>query len=50
MQIVSQIDDVVQITKNVTLAPFGTMKAMGVTKAPNHYKDVNVAIHDLPNE
>ena len=50
MQIVSQIDDVVKITKDVTLAPFGTIKVKGFTKVPNHYKGVNVTIDDLPNE
>ena len=49
-QIVSQINNVVKITKDTTIAPFETIKIKGVTKAPNHYKCVNVAIDDLPNE
>ena len=49
-QIVSQIDNVVKITKDVTLVLFGTIKGKGVTKIPNHYKCVNVTIDDLLNE
>ena len=49
-QIVSQIDNIVKITKDVTIAPFGTIKVKGVTKAPHHYKHVNVTSDDLPNE
>ena len=50
VQIVSQINHVVKMTKDVTIAPFGTIKVKGVIKAPNHYKYVNVTINDLPNE
>ena len=49
-QIVSQINNIVKVTKDATIAPFGTIKVKGVTKAPNHYKHVNVTIHDLLNE
>ena len=50
VQIVSQIADVAKITKDVTLPPFGKMKARGVNKVSNHYKHGNVTINDLPNE
>ena len=50
VQIVSKINNVVKITRDVTLTPFGTIKFKGVTKTPNHYKCVNVTIDDLPNE
>ena len=50
MQIVSQIDDVIKITNDVTLVPFQTIKVKSVTKTPNHYKHVNVTIDDLLNE
>ena len=49
-QIVSQIDNVVKITRDVTSVPFGSIKVKGVTKTLNHYKCVNVAIDDLLNE
>ena len=47
VQIVSQINNIMKITKNTTMAPFGTIKVKGVIKAPNHYKHINVAINDL---
>ena len=47
---VSQINNVVEITKDVAIAPFGTLKIKGVIKAPNHYKHVNVMMDDLPDE
>ena len=50
LQIVSQINYVVTITKDVTIAPFGTIKVKGIIISPNHYKSVNVTINDLPNE
>ena len=49
-QIVSQINNVVKITKNTTMTPFETIKVKGVIKAPRHYKCINVAIDDLPDE
>ena len=49
-QIVSQINNVVKINKDATIAPFGTIKVKGIIKAPNHYKHVNVMIDDLPEE
>ena len=33
MQIVSQINNIVKITKDTTMAPFGTIKVKGVIKA-----------------
>ena len=50
VQIVSQINNVEKITKDPTIAPFGTIKVKGVIKAPNHYKCINVAIDDRPDE
>ena len=49
-QIVSQIDSFVTITKYTTMIPFETIKVKGVIKAPRHYKHINVAIDDLPDE
>ena len=49
-QIVSQVDNVVKITKDMTIAPFETIKLKGVIKAPSHYKHINVTIDDLPDE
>ena len=49
-QIVSQINNVVKITKDTTIVPFETVKVKGVSKAPNHYKCVHVTIDDLPNK
>ena len=46
--IVSKIDSIVKVTKNITITPFGTMKVRGVIKTPNHYKCINVVIDDLP--
>ena len=50
VKIVSQINNVVKITKDTTIAPFKTVKVKGVIKAPNHYVCVNVTIDDLTNE
>ena len=49
-QIVSQINNVMKITKNTTMTPFETIKVKGVIKAQRHYKCINVAIDDLPDE
>ena len=49
-QIVSQINNVLKITKDATTAPFGTIKVKGVIKASNQYKHVNVMIDGLPDE
>ena len=45
--IVSQIDNVVKVTKDTTMRPFETIKIKGVVKAPRHYKHINVTIDDL---
>ena len=45
-QIVSQIDNVVKVTKDATMTPFETIKVKGVIKAPRHYKHINVTIGD----
>ena len=50
VQIVSQINNIVKITKDTTMAPFGTIKVKGVIKAPSHYKCINVTIDDLLDE
>ena len=47
-QIVSRIDSIVKIARDITTVPFGTMKVKGVIKTSNHYKHVNVVIDDLP--
>ena len=49
-QIVSQMNNVVKITKDAIIAPFETIKVKDVIKAPNYYKCVNVTTDDLPNE
>ena len=46
-QIVSQIDNVVKITKDTTMTPFETIKVKGVIRAPRHCKCINVMIDDL---
>ena len=50
VQMVSQINNIVKITKDTTMAPFGTIKVKAVIKVPSHYKHVNVNINDHPNE
>ena len=50
MQIVSQMNNVVKITKDAPIAQLGTIKVKGVIEAPNHYKCVNIMINDLPDE
>ena len=37
-QIVSEINNVVRITKDITVAPFGAIKVKCVIKVLNHYK------------
>ena len=46
-QIVSQIGNVVKITKDPTMTPFETIKVKDVIRAPGHYKCINVVIDDL---
>ena len=48
--IVSQINNVMKITKDMTVAPFEAIKVKGVIKALNHYKCINVMINDLLDE
>ena len=48
--IVSQIDNVVKMTKDTTMTPFETINVKGVIKAPRHYKHINATIDDLPDE
>ena len=50
IQIVSQINNIITMTKDATIAPFGSIRVKGVTKAPNHYKCINVTIDDPPNK
>ena len=47
VQIVSQTDNVLTVTKDTTMTPFETIKVKGVIKAPRHYKHFNVMIDDL---
>ena len=49
-QIVSKIDNVLKIARDVTIVLFGTMEVKGVIKTPNHYKHVNVVVGDLPED
>ena len=49
-QIVSQIDSVVEITEDAKMSPFETIKVKGFIRSPNHYKDINVIIDDLPED
>ena len=48
-QIVSQIDNIVKVTKDTAMTPFETIKVKAVIKAPRYYKCINVAIDDLPD-
>ena len=50
MQIVSQVDRIVKITKDTTITPFRTIKVKGFIRGPNHYKHINVVIDDLPED
>ena len=55
VQIVSKINHVVKITKDVTIVPFGTiqvkgLKVKGVIKVLNQYKHVNVVINAFLDE
>ena len=47
-QIVSKIDGILKIAKDSTIVLFGTIEVKGIIKTPNHYKQVNVAVDDLP--
>ena len=39
-QIVSKIDNIVNIAIDMNIVPFGTVEVKGAIKAPNHYKHV----------
>ena len=41
-QIVSQMDNVVKVTRDTTMTSFETIKVKRVIKAPRHYKHINV--------
>ena len=46
--IVSKLDSDVKLAKDMTIGPFETVKVRGIlTKAPNHYKRINVVVDDL---
>ena len=47
-QIISKIDKVLKIAKDMTVDPFGMIEVKGVIKTPNHYKHVNVVVDNLP--
>ena len=38
VQIVSKIESIVKIARDITIVPFGTMEVKGVIKTSNHYK------------
>ena len=48
-QIVSQIDNIVKVTKDTTMTPLETIKIKGVIKVQRHYKHINIMIDDLPD-
>ena len=47
-QIISKIDNVLKIAKDMTIVPFGMIEVKGVIKTPKHYKHVNVVVDNLP--
>ena len=47
-QLISKIDNVLKIAKDITVVPFGMIECKGVIKTPNHYKHVNVIVDNLP--
>ena len=49
-RIISKIDNVLKITRDATIVPFGTIEVKGVIKTPNHYEHVNVVVDDLPED
>ena len=49
-QILSKIDNVLKLTRDTTISPFGTVKVKGIIKTPNHYKHVNVVVDNLPEK
>ena len=47
-QIISKVDNILKIAKDITTDPFGMIEVKGVIKTPNHYKHVNVEVDNLP--
>ena len=47
-QIISKIENILKIAKDITIDPFGMIEVKGVINTPNHYKHVNVVIGNLP--
>ena len=47
-QIVSKIDSIVKIARDITIVPFRAVEVKGVFKTPNHYRHVTVVVDDLP--
>ena len=47
-QIVSKIDNILNIARDATIVPFGMIQTKGVIETPNHYKHVNVVAYNLP--
>ena len=49
-QIISKIDNILKLARDTTISPFGTIEVKGIIKTPNHYKDVNVVVDNLPEK
>ena len=50
-QIVSQLDSSVKLAKDIIVGPFETVEMKGILqKAPNHYKRMNIAVDELPEQ
>ena len=49
-QILSKIDNVLKLARDITISPFGTIEVKGTIKTPNHYKHVNVVVDNLPKK
>ena len=49
-QILSKIDNVLKLARDITISPFGTIEVKGTIKTPNHYKHVNVVVDNLPEK
>ena len=49
-QIITKIDNILKLAKDITIDPFGTIEVKGIMKTPNHYKCVNVVIDNLPKD
>ena len=46
--ILSKIDNVLKLTRDTTISPFGKVEVKGIMKTPNYYKCVNVVVDNLP--